>query len=326
MKIKSQATFLLTLFAVFLLLPSEIFACACCANRGDYSLSFAKPNQYMSDVLKEIRFSSAEIFAPNATAEEDFKGIKPIRENYKIKGSLKAGSWQMMFTDDKNNKGTLDLPMPEKMIQFMVDTYNSPDSSVELYKELRFKNKVRSGTGIFNNKNIKGAEYFLVLQGRGNACTNTEDFKHWRLEVKGKNINYTFVGQLTDSSNETSGITIDKIAKEFYTAFENRKLNKLDKMNSSFGSIKVIIENSLGEAEIERTEVKTFAAADKWIDKRGPVKNYPRTAGPPIVCKDGTCKFDSKCCLHNQLFLDRFEYAFNDGKPYIKTIYMIDGN
>jgi hypothetical protein len=121
-------------------------------------------------------------------------------------------------------------------------------------------------------------------------------------------------------------MAIEKIAGNFYTAFENRNLGELDKMVPSFRSISIVIENSLGEGEFERTEVKNLDAADLWIDKRGPVKNYRRTAGPPLVCKDGTCKFDSRCCLHNQLFLDKFEYAFNDGKPYIKTIYLTDGN
>lgn len=215
---KTKITYLLTLFAVLLLFTTEIFACACCADRGHYSLSFKKPDKYMLGEMKDVVFATANIFSPSAMTPEEFvKGLKPIGESYSVDGNLDSAYWNFKLKDNKNNLGILRLPMPERMIHYMVDTYTSPDSRVELYKELRFKNKVTAGTGIFQNKNIKSAEYFLVLQGSGNACTSSDDFKNWRLEITGKDINYVFTGQLAGRESKGSQAKNTSSANKIHT-------------------------------------------------------------------------------------------------------------
>jgi hypothetical protein len=82
----------------------------------------------------------------------------------------------------------------QTMVDFRVDTYN--EGEPVLYKELRFKSKVRNGTGFFSKGIALATEYFLVLQGKGNHCMAAEQFTHWRLEISGKKADYAFFGKL----------------------------------------------------------------------------------------------------------------------------------
>lgn len=196
----------LTLLMVLLFLPVNVLACACCADEGFYHLSDDEPDEYMLNVIGEIGFASARLFVPGALeAEEWIEGLKPVGSDYRVEGSFKApGSWTFKMTDEKGGKGTLSLPMPEKMTSYDADIHDGRKGgagSVLLYKELRFRNKVGKGTGIFKDGKLAGAEYFLVFQGRGNGCTNARDFTHWRLEVKGEGVNYAFYGR-TDQETE----------------------------------------------------------------------------------------------------------------------------
>lgn len=201
---KIRASFFMTLFAILLLLPSEIFACACCAENGHYLLSYSKPDKYALEEMQKLRFSTAELYM-TAAGEEGIIGLSPIGESFQVNGMLQDKFWKLNFTDNKNKSGLLNLPMPEKMIDFKVDIHDGNDGgagSPLLYKEWRFKTAVKKGTGIFQNGINNKTEYFLVLQGRGNVCTSAEDFKHWRLEITGKNANYAFFGQLTTNEND----------------------------------------------------------------------------------------------------------------------------
>lgn len=202
-KMRIRTSFLLTLFAILLIIPSQIFACACCAENGHYSLSYSKPDKYDLEEMQKLRFSTAELYM-TAAGEEGIMGLSPIGESYQVNGMLQDKFWKLNFTGDKNKTGMLNLPIPEKMIDFKVDIHDGNDGgagSPLLYKEWRFKTTVKKGTGIFQNGINSKTEYFLVLQGRGNVCTSAEDFKNWRLEITGKNASYAFFGKLTTDEN-----------------------------------------------------------------------------------------------------------------------------
>ena len=66
-----------------------------------------------------------------------------------------------------------------------------------LYKEWRFEGRV-TGTGLFRAGIVGPTKYLLVLQGRGNGCQDAGDFKHWRLQIKGRKAEYAFYGELAD--------------------------------------------------------------------------------------------------------------------------------
>lgn len=185
---------LLAFISSFTLFPSDAMACACCAERGAYSISTRKPSASELDELKRIQFATANLYT-TAAYPDDIKGISSLGENYSLSGLLQSNSWKFNIKDDKGKTGTLNLTKPVSMVAFMVDTHDAA-GEVVLYKEWRFKYRVQSGTGIFQTGIAPATEYFLVLQGRGNMCTQAEDFKNWRLEITGKRANYAFFGDL----------------------------------------------------------------------------------------------------------------------------------
>ena len=190
----------LLLFLAFLslitLFQSNALACACCAERGAYSISTRKPSALELDELKRIQFATANLYT-TAAYPEDIKGISSLGESYSLSGALQNNAWKFSIKDDAGKAGTLNLTKPLSMVAYMVDTHDGDEASqVVLYKEWRFKYRVQNGAGIFQNGIAPATEYFLVLQGRGNMCTQAEDFKNWRLEITGKKANYAFFGKL----------------------------------------------------------------------------------------------------------------------------------
>lgn len=180
-----------------LFFPSDALACACCADVGFYSISTKKPENFELEELKKIRFSTANLFLAPAS-NTALKGINSSGENFSVDGLLSGVAWKLNFKDDKSKTGVLSLSKPTTMVSFMADLYDTEDTGlgVRLYKEWRFKYRLQNATGIFNSGNAPATEYFLVLQGRGNACTQAEDFTHWRLEITGRKADYAFYGKL----------------------------------------------------------------------------------------------------------------------------------
>jgi hypothetical protein len=193
----------LVLAVITLFSPPDVAACACCADAGTYVISTIKPTGFEFGELSKIRFGMANLFTTPAYPD-DVRGIGSTSEDFSIDGSLRGTSWKLSFTEKQNKSGTLNLTKPISMVSYMADLHDGKDTglNVTLYKEWRFKYRVQNGTGIFQKGIAPATEYFLVLQGRGNACTQAEDFTHWRLEITGKKASYAFFGKL--SSGKTA--------------------------------------------------------------------------------------------------------------------------
>jgi len=189
--------FLYAFVATVLIFPSDVFACACCADAGTYSISVRKPSASEFDELKKLNFGTANLFTTPGYPD-DIKGISSLGDNYSSTGSFQNNSWKFTIKDETNKSGTLNLLKPTSMVDFKADLHDGANggNGPVLYKEWRFKYSVQSGTGIFQKGIAPATEYFLVLQGRGNNCTQAQDFTHWRLEITGKKASYAFFGQL----------------------------------------------------------------------------------------------------------------------------------
>ena len=207
---------LIALFAFVLLLPLDVFACACCAEPGEYSIRTAKPSDYEIELLGKMEFDDAASLFMTEAGFDGIKGLKNIQKDYDandwtaspdffgLTNNFAAKTWKFNFKTKTGKLGTLVLPMPAQMLSFDVDTHDTPpDEEVVLYKEWRFKGSVQSGNGFFAPDIVRPTTYFLVLQGRGNGCGNAEDFTHWRLEITGKNANYSFFGKLNEGNPAT---------------------------------------------------------------------------------------------------------------------------
>jgi hypothetical protein len=197
-KSRIQPLFSLAILASLLLLPSRASACACCSEPGDYHISMGRPSASDLSLVRAMRFGgTANLFLTEADLEEDAKGLAQPAETYSLNGSLVGRAWKLIFRDGSKS-GILTLPLPVKMLSYAVDTRDGRTSAGGgplLYKEWRFEGPV-TGTGIFQAGTTSATKYFLVFQGRGNACDNAHDFTHWRLEITGKKAAFAFYGAL----------------------------------------------------------------------------------------------------------------------------------
>ena len=187
--------------------PPEALACACCADRGDYSISVRKPNDYLLAEMEKIDF------APKATLYTTEAGLLPdvirglpadyyqddnaaFSEDFGFSGLFAAKQWKLTFKDYKGRTGNLLLTQPPTILRFAVDTHtDDAGANVTLYKEWRMQG-VAKGAGIFQSGMAPNTKFFLVFQGRGNNCDSAADFSHWRVEITGAKASYAFWGQL----------------------------------------------------------------------------------------------------------------------------------
>ena len=173
-------------------------------------MEFIKPDEVKLGEMKRIRFGTkADLWTGEADAEVAAKGLTHPADTYSLSGSLVGNVWKLTFRDGEES-GTLDLPLPVKMLRFAADIHDGRTKQPGypepvLYKEWRFEGDA-NGTGVFKAGIVARTKYFLVLQGRGNSCDTAEDFTHWRLKITGNKADYAFYGELSapipDEHNE----------------------------------------------------------------------------------------------------------------------------
>jgi hypothetical protein len=198
MKFSKLIKLSMMLFAVLILTPQQVWACACCADDGEYRISTNKPGNFEIEIMKRIRFDEkANVFTGSADVQDVVKGITRPANVYSLTGSLAARTLRLTFREG-GNLGALNLLLPPSFVSFGADVHDGPlgtGGGPVLYKEWRFQGIV-NGDGVFRPGLTAPAKYFLVLQGRGNNCDNAEDFTHWRLEITGRKARYAFYGAL----------------------------------------------------------------------------------------------------------------------------------
>lgn len=209
---KSYTLLFSLLLSIFILFPSDTFACACCAERGFYSIQTVKPDDYYLDILQKIQFAENTELYLGAGDFGSVRGLETLinansefgLETFSLTDAFNAKTWRLNFKSKNGKTGTLVLPMPAQMLQFKADIHDNSDKGLGpvLYKEMRFKGNVQTGGGFFQSGIVKPTTYFLVFQGRGNACDNPEDYTNWRLEINGKKADYAFIGKLNSGNSE----------------------------------------------------------------------------------------------------------------------------
>jgi hypothetical protein len=219
MFMKKLSLIVLALVACLALFSNDAYACACCAEEGEYHIWTGKPDKYNVDLLSEMKFQEAAYLYMNEAGFDVLKGLDSIRKVYESESwvaspeyfslinNFAGKTWKFNFKTKDGQKGTLTLPMPAQMVQFKVDIHDGETSGGGgplLYKEWRFKGVVQSGNGFFQAGIAQPTTYFLVLQGRGNGCDNAEDFTAWRLEIDGRKAKYAFFGKLNAGYTENT--------------------------------------------------------------------------------------------------------------------------
>jgi len=194
-------------------LAVNVFACACCAEPGTYSLRTVKPDSYYLDILSRLEFSQTARLYMTEAGFETIKGLDQVKkedeaidvsitDGFDIAAAFTGGrSWRFELKSPKGLKGSLTLPIPAQMVSFAVDIHDAEESGLGplLYKEFRFKGNVAAATGFTKAGVVRGTSYFLVFQGRGRGCNEVSDFSNWRLEIVGPRVQYAFFGKLSSA-------------------------------------------------------------------------------------------------------------------------------
>src|SRR5437868_6264046 len=124
---------------------------------------------------------------------------------------------------------------------------------------------------------------------------------------------------------------IEALAKAVAEGFEAKTLSSLDSQKSYAGRIRIVIEHSLaGDNDKDRFVVRSFlslAKAEAWLKSREHDEMPGRQSMPFQKCSKGVCTFNfDGGILHNTLYLKKITYSARNGCPYLKTIYLLDGD
>lgn len=142
-------------------------------------------------------------------------------------------------------------------------------------------------------------------------------------------------GAPAGNTSISANAPIEELVKALADAYEAKSLESLDAEHLYSGTVKIVIEHSLvdfGNKEsvrnrIEVKEFKTFAQAEKWLDSREHDELPAREARPLEGCKRGVCAYDfDGGILHNHLYLQKISYGLRRGHPFLKTIFLLDGD
>ena len=124
---------------------------------------------------------------------------------------------------------------------------------------------------------------------------------------------------------------IQDLAKAIAEAYEGKTLGTLDAQKPYAGRVRIVIEHSLAEDTAkDRFVIKWFtslARAEAWLKSREHEEMPSRQLKPLARCSKGICTYNfDGGILHNQLYLKKITYGMRAGCPYLKTIYLLDGD
>jgi hypothetical protein len=177
---------------------APVLACACCSNEGQRYVETHKLDAYATGLLDELRFAAA---AHLYTGEADVESIAAIgakSRDFQLAVTKREKSWLFDFKEEGGG-GTLALALPDRVTKFEIDPRDpdngAPGTGPVLYKEWRLA-MAPSGTGMFAGATGGEQKATLILQGRGNSCTDASQFNAWSLVLHGPKGTITFYGDL----------------------------------------------------------------------------------------------------------------------------------
>ena len=119
----TRSFFIFVAIVTLLLLPCRVWACACCAHPGEYQIELVKPDEFKLSVIKRILFGTkADLWTGEADAEVAAEGLAHPAYSYSLSGSLVGNVWKLTFRNG-DESGTLNLPLPAKMLRFAADIH-----------------------------------------------------------------------------------------------------------------------------------------------------------------------------------------------------------
>ena len=173
-------------------------ACACCTDPGQRFETNGPMDEYIRGELALMRFAPTASLYSSPGFPDDVLGIvNPSSDPYRVRAAI-LGTVSFDIVDPTGKTGRIQFATPRAMSRFEVDPRAdlgpSPPNGPSLYKEWRLSGPARlsgamAGAGSF-------ATATLILHGSGNSCSSSIDFKRWTLTVKGKGVDFTFLGDM----------------------------------------------------------------------------------------------------------------------------------
>src|SRR5262249_51683441 len=130
------------------------------------------------------------------------EGVTDPSDAYDMTQARSGDRWTFTFKDAKGRTGALSLTLPANLEAFFVDPQDGKQSGGGgplLYKEWRFVAPL-TATGIFKPTMAGSPTVRIVPQGRGNVCTDAEQFTHYAIIVSGPKAHYTLYGSLAKAA------------------------------------------------------------------------------------------------------------------------------
>ena len=129
---------------------------------------------------------------------------------------------------------------------------------------------------------------------------------------------------LAETSQQQSQAT--KMAQQLSELYASKNLAKLDGAVTTSKTIELVYAHSLGQKPIERHQFKNFAELEAWLTSKE-IDSLPGRKSEALKhCQKGMCQYTLAGLLHNQLYLKGMSYAYLNGKPVVKALYLLDGD
>ena len=122
---------------------------------------------------------------------------------------------------------------------------------------------------------------------------------------------------------------VGQLEKAIVEAYMAKDLGRLDAKRPYRGGVRIVIEHSLreGKGQYEVRQFKALASAERWLKSRVREDGTPfRDSRPLIQCARGLCTYNFEGISHNHLYLKHIRYGYSNGRAYIKTIHLLDGD
>ena len=120
--------------------------------------------------------------------------------------------------------------------------------------------------------------------------------------------------------------TVEELVRALAEAFTSKSLGGLAAGRTQQGRVSIVVEHSISGRRDVRN-FKTLDAGERWLKGREREDGPARNVMPLKRCRRGVCTYDfDGGILHNNLYLQKVAYGYRGGLPYVKTIYLLDGD
>jgi hypothetical protein len=180
----------LVALAMLAAMPAAVAACGCCPEPGEWSQSSRKATAEELAEVGRLNFATEARVYLAAAGLDGVRGITRPSPRYTVRHRRPHREWTLELTDDRGARGSLRFVIPDRLEAYSVDLHHGKQNTTVLYKEWRFAGPVTT------QGDFRGAQFRLVLQGRGTACPDADQFKSWVLQVTGGGADYALFGEL----------------------------------------------------------------------------------------------------------------------------------